>query len=112
MIHWGPHRGGKITHISGVYGLIWACCNGITKDVSAELALAGTQDPSFPAFGESLSRLYNGVFVLNIGGMGERQRAVWLQLPQKNNSINPINDQSCLFSCFPEVICPHFAALS
>lgn len=42
------------------------------KDDSAELALAGIPDLSFPAFGESLSRTsyIMGVFVLNIGGMG------------------------------------------
>lgn len=47
-----------MTNMSGVYGLIWARCNDITKDGdSAELALAGIQDLSFPAFGESLSRI-------------------------------------------------------
>lgn len=33
-----------MTNMSSVYGLIWVCCNDISKDDSAELALAGIQD--------------------------------------------------------------------
>lgn len=44
-------------NMSSVYGLICACYNDITKDDSAELASAGIQDLSFPAFGERLSRI-------------------------------------------------------
>lgn len=46
-----------MTNMSGVYGLIWACCNDMTTDDGAELASAGIQDLSFPAFGEILSRI-------------------------------------------------------
>lgn len=46
-----------MTNMSGVYGLIWARCYAITKDDGAELASAGIQDLSTPAFGESLSRI-------------------------------------------------------
>lgn len=114
MIYSGSSQRWK--NMSSVNGLIWACCNDITKDDSAELALAAIQDLSFPAFGESLSRISYIIqflcLILEGWNVWEKQRAVWLQLPQKNNSINPINDQSCLCSCFPEVMSPHFAAFS